>query len=185
MADWTDLEQSLRDAGRRRTERLRALEERAQAQQLLDAWAFRVVPVVMDRVARAAAARAQELGRSTGTVIEVAYPVRTQMGLVDAFPLHVVALRLDPVEVDVYSARGAGGLPVLHVVSTTRTAAGVRDRRLVSEPGCLIARAADGDWELMALSPAGARTSVDDLVHRAFTRLVHQWTTGPVAARLS
>lgn len=166
MANWTDLEQSLRDAGRRRTDELRLAEERVRARRMLDAWAFAVVPAVMDQVARACVIRS----RATG--------------LGDAFPLHVVAIRLDPVEVDVYSARGPGRLPVLHVVSYLRTTRS-RERRLVSEPGCLVARLADCGWQLLSLEPHGAPTTLDDLVHRAFTRLVRHWTTGLVSAQLS
>jgi hypothetical protein len=174
----------LRDAGRRRTAVLQLAEERARAQRLLDAWAFEVVPGVMDLVARACVARARELAVATGYAIDVTYPVRTATGPKDAFPLHVVAIRLEPVEVDVYSARGPGGLPVLHVVSFLRDAS-QRERRLVSEPGCLVSRGADSGWQLLSLDPPRAATTVDDLVHRAFARLVRHWTTGPVCARVS
>jgi hypothetical protein len=177
MPDWSELLKRVSLVERDRAEQQKELRRQAEAKAELDAWTLAVVPKVMEEFAHVARMRAADFHSRTGRMIAVAHPVHARIDIAPVLPFHVVALRLDLAEVDVYSARNTSGLPALHMVSLERTSAGTppRDHRLVSIPGCIIACKQDNSPVLLRMDKTGDEITMDEIAYAAFELLISRW----------
>ncbi len=165
--------QSFED-GRREDERARAAETAALEE--FHQWCAAATDRVMADLAAVASSRAEQFEAQTGHAVEVTYPSHPPISLGAPGPdLSFLRMSLADSHVHVYSYRGRGSLPVLHLVHTSERNL-PRHRRLVSSAGCFIARGEDDTYQLRNVrTEAGGEAtpaSLDDLVFRAFELLV-------------
>jgi hypothetical protein len=174
---WRGLFDDYRSAEAERLERERRRQELETSRREHDAWCQQAVREVMAAVAQAASRRADELALEAGVRVEVR-PLRHGPGR----PLKAEIAYLELVRgrdsIYLYAYREPGHAPLIHYLMPSYD--GVVERakhpRIVSFPGCRIARGDEGDPVLLQnpIDPsAGAEVvSIDDLIFRAFELLL-------------
>jgi hypothetical protein len=150
---------------------------RAAAKRTEEARAQLAEKVLADLAAQANL-RAEELYGRTGRTVAVEFPSHRPVDLIDDGGAHMSFLRLKSgaSSLHVYSHRQPGKAPSLHFLNPVKDES-AGSHRVWSEPVCMAQPLDEGRYELRELhSPydttAGASFTVDDLVLRAFQRLL-------------
>ena len=172
---WDELFQRFKNFENDRKKDERSKAEAEQALREFEAWCAKATDQVMADIARTAQQRAVDFEDHTGRTVKVRYPSHEAIGLGRGGPYMTFArLSLDDSHVHIYSYRGSGSLPAIHLLHTHEERL-PRHRRLVSQPGCFVARRPDDGYELRNVrkdDEEATPTTVDDLVFQAYDLLV-------------
>jgi len=176
---WDSVVARLREAERRERELAEQARQFRAARQELDTWSQGAVQEVLAAVKDACVSRAGALAS-----FEVEYPAKPPSSLGHhAGPCaSFLRLALGPSQIYLYSLRGPGELPYLHFVALRVTPPRARPERLVSLPGCFIARRPQGTLQLRAIhirgqTPRVVELTPEDLALRALQLLAAKLET--------
>ncbi len=157
---------------------LREKQRQADLEALADyeRWSKRMVGIVMEDLAAAARKRAGELFSATTKTLEVEYPSGPPVvGASGDAEIRFLRLSLGKACVHVYSSHARGSSTHIHLLPAF-TDSLKKNHRLVSEPGALVVRRSDDEYELRYFrgDPYGAATdimTIDTLLYKALRLL--------------
>jgi hypothetical protein len=179
---WDKLYERVVTLDRDRRERERLERERADAIRVFDAWCAQATEAVMLDLHAQLSQRAVEFEQRARASVEILYPARAPIATPPEGPfMTFLHLHVAYSQVHLYSHRLSGAWPLLHMIlvaSDPRTGPpSMRNRTLVSSPGCMIVQRADGARELRRVCPTdpqhdGEVMTVEEVVFRCFELLV-------------
>jgi hypothetical protein len=182
MDRWNKLYERFVSLDQQRRERQRAETARLEAIRAFDAWGSHAVDTVMRETHIAMSARARDFAHHTCSPIELSYPARPPIAAPPDGPfMTFLTINVAHSHVHLYSHRLSMTWPLLHMILVAGDPRGgppsLRNRTLVTMPGCMILQGANRTPELRRVCPADPHfdrqvTSVDEIVFRCFDMVV-------------